>query len=73
MKQTPPPLDFPEASILSARTTEKDLVGQMTRSGTSGVSHVSVRQKILQSLMSRWNRILTLRSSNLFSRDWNIS
>jgi len=39
---------------------------------TSGVSHVSVRQQILQSLLSRWNRILVLISSNFFSRDWTL-
>ncbi len=39
-------------------------------SGTEGVSHVSVKQRMLQSLMSRWKLVLALRSSILFSKDW---
>jgi len=73
MKQTPPPLDLPDSSTLSAWKTEKDSVGQMTRSGTSGVSHISIRQKILQSLMPNWSRILTLISSNECSSDWRLA
>lgn len=42
-------------TFLSAQKTEKDSVKQITSSGTSGVSHVSVRQKILWSLTSHWN------------------
>ena len=39
-------------------------------SGTRWVSHVSDKQWMVQSLMSRWNFILALKSSNLFSKDW---
>ncbi len=41
--------------------------------GPRGVSHVSVKQRMLQSLMSRWKLILALRSSILFSKDWTLA
>jgi len=48
MKQTPPPLDLSDSSVLSAHKTEKVPIGQITQSGTSGltVSNFSVKQKI---------------------------
>ncbi len=73
MKRTPPPLDLPASAVLSIRKTEKLSDGVTAVSGTEGVSHVSVKQMMLQSLMSRWKLILALRSSNLFSKDWTLA
>ncbi len=71
-KHTPPPLFYPASADLSIRKTEKLSDGVTAVSGTDGVSHVSVKQKMLQSLMSRWKLILALRSSILFSKDWTV-
>ncbi len=73
MKHTPPPLVFPASAVLSIRKTEKLSDGVTAVSGTVGVSHVSVKQKMLQSLMSCWKLILALRSSILFSKDWTLA
>ncbi len=73
MKHTPPPLFFPASAVLSIRKTEKLSDGVAAVSGTEGVSHVSVKQRMLQSLMSRWKLILALRSSILFSKDWTLA
>ncbi len=73
MKHTPPPLVFPASAVLSIRKTEKLSDGVTAVSGTVGVSHVSVKQRMLQSLMSRWKLILALRSSILFSKDWTLA
>ncbi len=67
MKHTPPPLVLPASAVLSIRKTEK--LSDGVTAGTEGVSHVSVKQKMLQSLMSHWKLILALRSSILFSKD----
>ncbi len=72
-KHTPPPLFFPASADLSIRKTEKLSDGVTAVSGSVGVSHVSVKQKMLQSLMSRWKLILALRSSILFSKDWTLA
>ncbi len=63
MKHTPPPLFFPASAVLSIRKTEKLSDGVTAVSGTVGVSHVLVKQRMLQSLMSRWKLILALISS----------
>ncbi len=73
MKHTPPPLVFLASAVLSIRKTEKLSDGVTAVSGTIGVSHVSVKQRILQSLMSHWKLILALRSSILFSKDWTLA
>ena len=39
----------------------------------SPVSHVSVKQRTLQSLMSLWNATLARISSTLLSRDWTLA
>ena len=39
----------------------------------SRVSHVSVKQRTLQSLMSLWNATLARISSTLLSRDWTLA
>ncbi len=72
-KHTPPPLFFPASAVLSIRKTEKLSDGVTALSGTEGVSHVSVKQMMLQSLMSRWKLILALRSSILLSKDWTLA
>ncbi len=72
-KNTPPPLVFPASAVLSIRKTEKLSDGVTAVSGTDGVSHVSDKQRMLQSLMSRWKLILALRSSILFSKDWTLA
>ncbi len=58
MKHTPPPLIFPVSAVLSIRKTEKLSDGVTAVSGTEGVSHVSDKQRMLQSLMSRWKLVL---------------
>ncbi len=73
MKLTPPPLVLPASAILFIRKTEKLSDGVTAVSGTEAVSYVSVKQRMLQSLMSRWKLILALRSSILFSRDWTLA
>ncbi len=73
MKHTPPPLVFPALAVLSIRKTEKLSDGVTAVSGTVGVSHVSVKQNMLQSLMSHWKLILALRLSILFSKDWTLA
>ncbi len=72
-KHTPPPLFFPASAVLSIRKTEKLSDGVTALSGTEGVSHVSDKQMMLQSLMSRWKLILALRSSILLSKDWTLA
>ncbi len=72
MKHTPPPLDLPALAVLSIRKTEKLSDGITAVSGSEVVSHVSVNQRMLQSLMSRWKLILALRSSMLFSKHWTL-
>ncbi len=72
MKHTPPPLIFPASAVLSIRKTEKLSDGVTAVSGTEGVSHVSDKQRMLQSLMSRWKLVLALRSI-LFSKDWTFA
>ncbi len=52
IKHTPPPLFFPASAVLLIRKTEKLSDGLTAVSGTDGVSHVSVKQRMLQSLMS---------------------
>ncbi len=54
MRHTPPPLILPDSAVLSIRKTEKLSDGVTAVSGTEGVSHVSDKQRMLQSLMSRW-------------------
>ncbi len=66
-KHTPPPLVFPASAVLSIRKTEKLSDGVTAVSGTVRVSHVSVKQRMLQSLMSRWKLILALRSSKYWT------
>ncbi len=73
MKHTPPPLDLPASAVLSIRKTEKLSDGVTAVSGTEGVSHVSDKLMMLQSLMSRWKLILALRLSILFSKDWTLA
>ncbi len=72
-KHTPPPLVLPASAVLSIRKTEKLSDGVTAVSGAEGVSHVSVKQRMLHSLMSRWKLILALRSSILFSKDWTLA
>ncbi len=63
MKHTPPPLVLLASAVLSIRKTEKLTDGVTAVSGTEGVSHVSAKQRMSQSLMSYWKLILALRSS----------
>ncbi len=60
MKHTPPPLVLPASTVLSIHKTEKLSDGITAVSGTEVVSHVSDKQRILQSLTSRWKLILAL-------------
>ena len=73
MKYTPPSFLFPESSLfLSARYTE-NLAGCMDKDSISRESYVSVKQSMLQSLMSLWKEILTLSLSTLLSIDWTLA
>ncbi len=72
MKHTSPPLVLKASAVLPIRRTEKLSDDVTAVSGTEVVSHVSVKQRVLQSLMSRWKLILALRSSILFSKDWTL-
>ncbi len=47
MKQTPPPLVLPASGVLSISKTEKLSDSVTAVSGTEGVSHVSVKQRML--------------------------
>ncbi len=60
MKHTPPPLVLPASAVLSIRKTEKLSDSITAVSGTEVVSHVSDKERMLQSLMSCWKLILTL-------------
>uniref|UniRef100_A0A8C7D3A5 Sidekick cell adhesion molecule 2 n=1 Tax=Oncorhynchus kisutch TaxID=8019 RepID=A0A8C7D3A5_ONCKI len=73
IRHTPPPLFLPErCSFLSARCVEKP-AGCTASDCVSPVSHVSVKQRTLQSLMSLWNATLARISSTLLSRDWTLA
>ncbi len=72
MKHTPPPLILLALAVLSIRKTEHLSDSVTAVSGTKAVSHVSVKQRMLQSLMSRWKLILALRLSILFFKDWTL-
>nr|AAW25926.1 SJCHGC03850 protein [Schistosoma japonicum] len=70
---TSPPLFLPERCLfLSARCVKKP-VGCTAPDRVSPVSHVSVKQRMLQSLMSLWNATLARISSTLLSRDWTLA
>lgn len=61
MKHTPPPLVLLASAVLSMRIMEKKSDGVTTWSGIGEVSHVSVKHKMLQFLMSHWKATLALR------------
>ncbi len=69
MKHTHSPLDLPALAVLTIRKTKKLSDGVKAVSGTEVVSHVSDKQRILQSPLSRWKLILALRLSILFAKD----
>ncbi len=72
-KQTPPPLLFPVSSfVLSERCTENP-VSLMAESGTTADIHVSVRQIMQQSLVSRWYEMHARSSQSLLSSDWTLA
>ena len=47
--------------------------GCLGRDSISGESHDSLKQSMLQSLMSLWKEILGLSSSTLLSKDWTLA
>ncbi len=51
MKHTPPLLDLPALAVLSIRIKEKLSDGVTAVSGTEVLSHVSDKQRMLQSLI----------------------
>jgi hypothetical protein len=73
MKHTHLPFFFPERCLfLSVRRMKKP--GGCTDSyNISRESHVSVKQRMLQSLMSQWKANLNLILSTLLSRDWTLA
>ena len=71
--ETYTPVFFPERSLfVSARWTENP-TGCTDSDSIFRESHVSVKQSMLQSLMSLWKEILALSSSILLSRDWTLA
>ncbi len=72
-KQMPPPLLFPVSSfVLSERCTDNP-VSSMAESGTTADIHVSVRQIMQQSLVSRWYEMRARNSQSLLSSDWMLA
>ena len=73
VRHTPPPFFLPERCLfLSARCVK--IPGGCTNSdNVSRVSHVSVKQRMLQSLISLWKATLAWISSTLLSRDWTLA
>ena len=68
-----PPFLFPErCSSLSTRCIEKP-GGWTDSDNISWQSHVSRKQRMLQSLMSLWKATLAQISSTLLSRDWTLA
>ena len=73
MKHTPQPFFLPERCLfLSARRMKKS-GGCNDSDNISQESHVSVKQRMLQSLMSLWKATLALISFTLLSRDWTLT
>ena len=71
-KANTPALLLTREMFVSARCMKKP--GGCTASDSvSRVSHVSVKQRTLQSLMSLWKATLARISSTLLSRDWTLA
>ena len=73
IRHTPPPFFLPERCLfLSVRCVKKP--GGCTDSdNVSQVSHVSMKQRMLQSLMSLWKANLAQILSTLLSRVWTLA
>ena len=69
-RHTLPPLILPDIAALSCQCTEKPDSSILS---VSSFSQVSVKHKILQFLMSRWQDSLNPRSSRLFSSDCTLA
>ncbi len=69
-KQTPPPLLFPVSSFVLSEQWTENPVSLMAESGTFADIQVSVRQIMLQSLVSRWYEMRARSSQSLLSSDW---
>jgi hypothetical protein len=73
IRHTFPPFFLPERCLfLSARCVTKP-AGSTDSDSVSRVSHVSVKQRTLQSLMSLWKATLPPILSTLLSRDWTLA
>ena len=72
-KAYPPHLFLPERCLLLSARCVKKPAGCTKSESVSRVSHVSVKQRTLQSLMSLWNATLARISSTLMSRDWTLA
>jgi len=69
----PSSLPPPVRSFVYTLGAEKDLLGQMTQSGTSRVSHVSIRQKKIRVCYVLLKSNPHPNIINLFSRDWTLA
>ncbi len=68
-KQTPPTSAFPCELFRSVRAVH----GEPCKSGTTADIHVSVRQLMQQSLVSRWYEMRARSSQSLLSSDWTLA
>lgn len=75
MKHTPPPFAFPGVSFLSCpRDVQRSqLLAVLDREGVARESQGSVKQIMLQSLVSLWKEIFALSSSTLLSKDCTLA
>ena len=69
MKHTAPPFFFPQRCLFLSERRTKNPGGCTDSVNISRESHVSMKQSILQSLMSLWKATLALILSTLLSRD----
>jgi hypothetical protein len=73
MKHTPLPFFFPESSLFLSEWWTENPACCTDGDSISRQSHDSVKQSMLQTLMSLWKEILALSSSTLLSRDWTLA
>ncbi len=70
MKHTPPLLDLPALAVLSARKTEKLSDGITAVSGTKVLSHVSDKQRMLQSLILQGRSVARKETLDVHQKKW---
>ena len=73
IRHTHPPFFLPERCLFQSVRCVKNPGGCTDSDSVSRVSHVSVKQRMLQSLMSLWKATLARISSTLLSSDWTLA